>query len=221
MSASSSIAKRVSQLTKKTYPKHRYVKSRRGLPRLSNVLPVPAEAAPLSHVSDLSSRRRLHSDRLAGTSTRFHVPLGANADQIAFGIFRRICALLLSLFLAIHKVCLQDSAFTRTQILSKSALDDFIIVCSERPERDDICFYSLYHGRGLLSCLFCAHFGRSRRAGKPCRRARKGVLQKAKNAAECLDNIGEGLRPTPVLYSTESKCITASAVGQKRLFCRT
>ena len=53
-----------------------------------------------------------------------------NADQIAFGIFRKNCALILSLFLAIHKVFLRKSAFIRTQFFSKSALADLIIVYS-------------------------------------------------------------------------------------------
>lgn len=37
---------------------------------------------------------------------------------------RIICALTLPLFLEIHKVCLQKSAFIRAQILSKIALAD-------------------------------------------------------------------------------------------------
>ena len=53
-----------------------------------------------------------------------------NADQIAFGIFRKNCALILSLFLAIHKVFLRKSAFIRlyAQFFTKSALADLIIV---------------------------------------------------------------------------------------------
>ena len=41
---------------------------------------------------------------------------------------RTICALISSLFLAIHKVFLRKNAFIRTQILSQSALADLIIV---------------------------------------------------------------------------------------------
>ena len=51
-----------------------------------------------------------------------------NADQIACGASRTICALISSLFLAIHKVFLRKSAFIRTQILSGFALAVFIIV---------------------------------------------------------------------------------------------
>ena len=53
----------------------------------------------------------------------------ANADPIAFGIFRTIRAPASSLFLAIHKVFLQKSAIAGTRILSKSALADRIVVC--------------------------------------------------------------------------------------------
>ena len=53
----------------------------------------------------------------------------ANADPIAFGIFRTIRAPASSLFLAIHKVFLRKSAIAGTQILSKSALADRIVVC--------------------------------------------------------------------------------------------
>ena len=55
-----------------------------------------------------------------------------NADEIVIGILRTISALISSLFLAIHKVFLQKSAIIRTQILSQSALADFIIVYSRR-----------------------------------------------------------------------------------------
>ena len=41
---------------------------------------------------------------------------------IRLGIFRKICALILSLFLEVHKVHLQKSAIIRTQIFSESAL---------------------------------------------------------------------------------------------------
>lgn len=53
----------------------------------------------------------------------------ANAEQIGGGALRIICALILSLFLAMHKVWRQKSAFVRTQILSQFALADLIIVC--------------------------------------------------------------------------------------------
>ncbi len=53
----------------------------------------------------------------------------ANADPIAFGIFRTIRAPASSLFLAIHKVFLQKSAIAGTRILSESALADRIVVC--------------------------------------------------------------------------------------------
>jgi hypothetical protein len=53
----------------------------------------------------------------------------ANADPIAFGIFRTIRAPASSLFLAIHKVFLRKSAIAGTRILSKSALADRIVVC--------------------------------------------------------------------------------------------
>ncbi len=45
-----------------------------------------------------------------------------NTAQFAFGIFWKICALISSLFLAIHKVFLRKSAIIRTQIFSESAL---------------------------------------------------------------------------------------------------
>ena len=51
-----------------------------------------------------------------------------NADQIVCGIFRKICALISSLFLEIHKVFLRKSAIIKTQIFSESALADLIIV---------------------------------------------------------------------------------------------
>ncbi|MCR5844401.1 MAG: hypothetical protein K6G66_10640, partial [Oscillospiraceae bacterium] len=38
------------------------------------------------------------------------------------GIFRKNCALILSLFLEIHRVFLRKTAFIRTQFFSKSAL---------------------------------------------------------------------------------------------------
>ena len=47
----------------------------------------------------------------------FIATIQVNADQIAFGILRIICALILSLLLEIHTVFLQKSAFIRTQIL--------------------------------------------------------------------------------------------------------
>ena len=53
----------------------------------------------------------------------------ANADPIAFGIFRTIRAPASSLFLAIHKVFLRKSAIAETRILSESALADRIVVC--------------------------------------------------------------------------------------------
>ena len=53
----------------------------------------------------------------------------ANADPIAFGIFRTIRAPASSLFLAIHKVFLRKSAIAGTRILSESALADRIVVC--------------------------------------------------------------------------------------------
>ena len=56
----------------------------------------------------------------------------ANADPIAFGIFRTIRAPASSLFLAIHKVFLRKSAIAGTRILSKSALADRIVVCLKR-----------------------------------------------------------------------------------------
>ena len=46
-----------------------------------HVLPVPADAAPLTHVSDLSPFAGLHSDRLAGHCTRFHVLLAAGGEK--------------------------------------------------------------------------------------------------------------------------------------------
>ncbi|MBR6711284.1 MAG: hypothetical protein IKI81_07110, partial [Selenomonadaceae bacterium] len=45
-----------------------------------------------------------------------------NTAQYACGIFRKICALISSLFLEVHKVHLQKSAIIRTQIFSGSAL---------------------------------------------------------------------------------------------------
>jgi len=45
-----------------------------------------------------------------------------NTAQSAFGASWKICALISSLFLEIHKVFLQKSAFTRTQIFSGFAL---------------------------------------------------------------------------------------------------
>ena len=45
-----------------------------------------------------------------------------NTAQSAFGIFRKIRALILSLFLAIHKVFLRKTTFIRTWIFSESAL---------------------------------------------------------------------------------------------------
>ena len=53
----------------------------------------------------------------------------ANADPIAFGIFRTIRAPASSRFLAIHKVFLRKSAIAGTRILSESALADRIVVC--------------------------------------------------------------------------------------------
>ncbi|MBR0200296.1 MAG: hypothetical protein IJQ42_09050, partial [Oscillospiraceae bacterium] len=50
----------------------------------------------------------------------------------ACGASRTICALISSLFLAIHKVFLRKSAFIRTQILSGFALADLIIVYLRR-----------------------------------------------------------------------------------------
>ena len=55
-----------------------------------------------------------------------------NADQIAYGASRTICALISSLFLEIHKVFLRKSAIIRTQILSGFALADLIIVYQEK-----------------------------------------------------------------------------------------
>ena len=43
-------------------------------------------------------------------------------DQANFGIFRKNCALILSLFLEIHRVFLRNTVFIRTQFFSKSAL---------------------------------------------------------------------------------------------------
>ena len=51
-----------------------------------------------------------------------------NAEQIACGDSRKICALISSLFLAIHKVFLQKSAFIRTKIFSRFTLAGLIIV---------------------------------------------------------------------------------------------
>ena len=48
---------------------------------------------------------------------RFPVPLG-NTAQFAIGASWKICALISSLFLAIHKVLLRKSAIIRTQIFS-------------------------------------------------------------------------------------------------------
>ena len=45
-----------------------------------------------------------------------------NTAQSAFGISWKICALISSLFLEVHKVHLRKSAFIRTQIFSGSAL---------------------------------------------------------------------------------------------------
>ena len=56
----------------------------------------------------------------------------ANADPIAFGIFRTIRAPASSLFLAIHKVFLRKSAIAETRIFSESALADRIVVCLKR-----------------------------------------------------------------------------------------
>jgi len=47
--------------------------------------------------------------------------LGSTAQYVC-GIFRKICALISSLFLEVHKVHLQKSAIIRTQIFSESAL---------------------------------------------------------------------------------------------------
>jgi hypothetical protein len=56
-----------------------------------------------------------------------------NTAQFAFGIFRKNHALISSVFLAIHKVFLRKTAIIRTQILSQSALVDFIIICLAKP----------------------------------------------------------------------------------------
>jgi len=44
-----------------------------------------------------------------------------NTAQYVCGIFQTICALISALFLEIHKVFLQKTAFIRTQIFSQSA----------------------------------------------------------------------------------------------------
>ena len=51
-----------------------------------------------------------------------------NAEQIAYSDSRKICVLISSLFLAIHKVFLQKSAFIRTKIFSRFTLAGLIIV---------------------------------------------------------------------------------------------
>lgn len=51
-----------------------------------------------------------------------------NAESIARGVWRKICALISSLFLEIHKVFILKSVVIRTKIFSQSVLDDLIIV---------------------------------------------------------------------------------------------
>jgi len=46
----------------------------------------------------------------------------AGTTPFAFGASRKISALILSVFLAIHKVCLRKTAFIRTKIFSGFAL---------------------------------------------------------------------------------------------------
>ena len=66
--------------------------------------------------------------RLSGTgrawiySLLWPVFLFGNTTQSAFGISWKICALISSLFLEVHKVHLRKSAFVRIQIFSGSAL---------------------------------------------------------------------------------------------------
>ncbi len=66
-----------------------------------------------------------------------------NADQIVCGASRKICALISSLFLAIHKVFLRKSTIIRTHIFSGFALADLIIVYSRgrlwRADGDGCC----------------------------------------------------------------------------------
>ena len=50
------------------------------------------------------------------------------ADPYAIGILRIICALILSLLLDIHKVCLRNNAFAKTQFLLQSARAAWIII---------------------------------------------------------------------------------------------
>ena len=55
-------------------------------------------------------------------SSACHPLLLGNTAQYACGIFRKNCAMISSLFLAIHKVFLRKSAIIRTRFFSESAL---------------------------------------------------------------------------------------------------
>jgi len=60
----------------RTLPKTVYAKERKQrqlYPMSVSYIPVPAGVLHVLHVSDLSAQGRLHSDRLAGTFTRFRV----------------------------------------------------------------------------------------------------------------------------------------------------
>ena len=86
--------------------------------------------------------RIMSASHLCGLHEPVQTPANTlvNDDQFAFGIFRKICALILSLFLAIHKVFLRKSAFIRTQIFSQSALAELIIVYLDFFARANIRF---------------------------------------------------------------------------------
>ena len=64
------------------------------------------------------SRPKCKTEKSCAGSNGFY----GDTAQSAFGIFRKICALISSLFLAIHKVFTRKSAIIRTQIFSESAL---------------------------------------------------------------------------------------------------
>ena len=60
-----------------------------------------------------------------------------NTAQSACGISWKICALISSLFLEVHKVHLRKSAFIRTQIFSGSALAELCGVALELPQKSE------------------------------------------------------------------------------------
>ena len=76
-----------------------------------------------------SSRCTLKSPHSSLSRPLRLMKLMVNADSIACGIFRQICALISLLFLEIHhKVFLRKSTIIRTQIFPESALADRTIV---------------------------------------------------------------------------------------------